>query len=357
MDDTRRTRLINGWSLQIDGALHAVPAGTQADRIAHAILSDQSTFVSASWDDTKLDPTSTPDGYATPQGPDILFDNNTATLAGFPPLPSTDFGILTTGDANLADDTPQDQSQSSGVGDGFGSPATFPPAATRRSTSRRCGSGSTSPMARTACRWTTGSSPRSSRVRRHPYNDAFIAELGHQHLDDVGHDDQRAERLRRPTPGRGRDVNGVGPVAVSAAEASDTTYDAATGLVTTKTPITPGAHTVILSIFDQGDPILRLAGVCRQPPVHQRGPGTCKPPFVAADAGATARAPAPARRPAAVERVHGRQQDRVQERLDGLTVTVPGPGVLQVGPTTGSRGRARAAAPSHEEEEAALIKA
>ena len=50
-------------------------------------------------------------------------------------------------------------------------------------------------------------------------------------------------------------INGVGPVAVSPAESAGTTYDAATGLVTTKTPITPGPHKVFLSILDQGDQI------------------------------------------------------------------------------------------------------
>ena len=142
LDDTASgTGFINDWSLKIDNALHAVPAGTQADRIAHAILSDQSTFVSASWDDTKLSSTSTPDGYATPQGPDILFDNNTATLAGFPPLPST----ATSGSSRRAtrtSPTTRRRTRARAAASATGAhPADIPPAATRRSTSRRCGSG------------------------------------------------------------------------------------------------------------------------------------------------------------------------------------------------------------------------
>ena len=40
---------------------------------------------------------------------------------------------------------------------------------------------------------------------------------------------------------------------VSAGNASGTTYDGATELLTAETPVTAGAHTLYLSIFDQGD--------------------------------------------------------------------------------------------------------
>ncbi len=55
----------------------------------------------------------------------------------------------------------------------------------------------------------------------------------------------------------------------SAAEAAGTTYDGATPLLRAATPITPGPHSIYLSIFDQGDSgydstvfldALRLAG-------------------------------------------------------------------------------------------------
>ncbi|UUZ61291.1 PxKF domain-containing protein [Nocardioides sp. B-3] len=40
-----------------------------------------------------------------------------------------------------------------------------------------------------------------------------------------------------------------------AANAAGTTYDGATPLLTAATPVTPGAHTLYLSIFDRGDAI------------------------------------------------------------------------------------------------------
>ena len=167
MSDGNTVGSLDGWSLKIDNALHAVPAGTQADRIAKAILSDQSTFVNASFDDTKLHAESTPNGYATPQGPDILFDNNTATLAGFPSSPSTDFAILTSGDANAgrrhAADAEREQRHRG-----------------RRLAGRRSSRGDTAfdvttlrigvnvPAGANCLSWTTGSSRRSSRSSSAP---------------------------------------------------------------------------------------------------------------------------------------------------------------------------------------------
>ncbi len=54
-------------------------------------------------------------------------------------------------------------------------------------------------------------------------------------------------------------VNGVGPAAVSADAAAGTTYDAATVILRASTPVTPGAHSLYLSIFDNGDPTFDCA--------------------------------------------------------------------------------------------------
>ena len=332
MDDTsdvdgNTVGSLDGWSLKIDNALHAVPAGTQADRIAKAILSDQSTFVNASFDDTKLNAESTPNGYATPQGPDILFDNNTATLAGFPQLPSTDFAILTSGDANLADDTPQTQSESSGTGDG-GSPVDVPSRGDTAFDVSTLRIGVNVPAGANCLsldyRFLSEEFPEFVGTN---YNDAFIAELDTSTWTTSGSTISAPNDFATHTGASGVNVNGVGPVAVSAAEASDTTYDAATGLVTTKTPITPGAHTVILSIFDQGDSAYDSAAFVDNLRFITEDPSTCTPPFVAQTPvpRAAAAAAAPAAR-AAIERVHGRQQDRVQERFDDAHDHGPGAG-------------------------------
>ena len=55
------------------------------------------------------------------------------------------------------------------------------------------------------------------------------------------------------------DLVSVNTAAFSAAEAAGTTYDGATPRLRASTPISPGRHSVYLSIFDQGDPILDSA--------------------------------------------------------------------------------------------------
>jgi len=54
-------------------------------------------------------------------------------------------------------------------------------------------------------------------------------------------------------------INATGPVAMNAANAAGTTYDGATPLLSASTQITPGTHSLYLSIFDQGDQVLDSA--------------------------------------------------------------------------------------------------
>ncbi len=48
-------------------------------------------------------------------------------------------------------------------------------------------------------------------------------------------------------------INAAGATSMSEGEAAGTTYDGATPLLSASTPITSGAHSLYLSIFDQGD--------------------------------------------------------------------------------------------------------
>jgi len=50
-------------------------------------------------------------------------------------------------------------------------------------------------------------------------------------------------------------INATGPLAATAAEAAGTTFDAATSILSARSPITPGAHSLYITIFDQGDSI------------------------------------------------------------------------------------------------------
>ena len=88
------------------------------------------------------------------------------------------------------------------------------------------------------------------------YNDAFIAELDASTWDASG---TTRPAIRAPrnfafdTRGNPISVNSVGPVSVSRSQASGSTYDAATQRLRASTPITPGPHSLYLTIFDQGD--------------------------------------------------------------------------------------------------------
>lgn len=112
------------------------------------------------------------------------------------------------------------------------------------------------------------------------YNDAFFAEI-----DSTSWKVEEGGALFRPSDfaaspeGEPISVNGVGPTAMSPVEAEGTYFNAATGLITTKTPITPGAHSIYFSIFDASDHILDSAVFLDNLRFINEGPETCKPPL------------------------------------------------------------------------------
>lgn len=90
------------------------------------------------------------------------------------------------------------------------------------------------------------------------FNDAFIAELDSSTWDAAGTTSPTItapNNFAKDELGRNISVNGAGIASVSAGLASTTTYDAATGVLRASTPVTPGAHSLFLTIFDQSDAI------------------------------------------------------------------------------------------------------
>lgn len=90
------------------------------------------------------------------------------------------------------------------------------------------------------------------------FNDAFIAELDSSTWDASGTTSPTItapNNFAKDELGRNISVNGAGIASVTAGNASTTTYDAATGVLRASTPITPGAHSLFLTIFDQSDAI------------------------------------------------------------------------------------------------------
>jgi hypothetical protein len=111
------------------------------------------------------------------------------------------------------------------------------------------------------------------------FNDAFIAEVDSTSwLVEEGGGLGRPNDFASSPSGEPISVNGLGETAVNEAEAAGTYFDAATGLITTKTPITPGAHSVYLSIFDASDQIYDSAVFIDNLRFINESAATCKPP-------------------------------------------------------------------------------
>ena len=91
------------------------------------------------------------------------------------------------------------------------------------------------------------------------YNDAFIAELDSSTWTTSGTTISAPNNFAFDPSGDVISINSTGNTAMSAAAAAGTTYDGATPLLSASTQVTPGAHTLYLSIFDQGDQIFDSA--------------------------------------------------------------------------------------------------
>ncbi len=87
------------------------------------------------------------------------------------------------------------------------------------------------------------------------YNDAFIAELDNSTWNTSGSTINAPDNFAFDPDGKVISINSTGATSVTAAAAAGTTYDAATPRLQAKTSITPGTHSLYLSIFDQGDRI------------------------------------------------------------------------------------------------------
>ncbi|HVQ60292.1 MAG TPA: choice-of-anchor L domain-containing protein [Solirubrobacterales bacterium] len=110
------------------------------------------------------------------------------------------------------------------------------------------------------------------------YNDAFVAELDAntwsvlQGGELVRPNDFAASPLGEPIS-----VNGVGPTEMTTGEADGTYFNAATQLLTTRTLVTPGAHSLYLSIFDASDKKYDSAVFVDNLRFVKVAPSLCKP--------------------------------------------------------------------------------
>lgn len=199
--------------------------------------------------------------------PDGIVD---APLGGFPTSAAT-FAILTSGNASLADQ-PND-SDSAGESLGYSNPArgeAFDPTTLGVSVNV---------PANANClafdyKFLSEEFPEFVNAG---FNDAFIAELDSSSWRIDSSTIVAPGDFAAPT-GDKVSVDNVGPTAVSAAEATGTTYDAATPTLTTKAEVSPGGHVLYLSVFDSGDSIYDSAVFVDNLRFSNEPPIECKPP-------------------------------------------------------------------------------
>jgi hypothetical protein len=91
------------------------------------------------------------------------------------------------------------------------------------------------------------------------FNDAFIAELDTSTWTTSGSTISAPDNFAFDAANNPISINAIGASTMTAGQAAGTTYDGATPLLSAATPVTPGAHSLYLSIFDQGDDALDSA--------------------------------------------------------------------------------------------------
>jgi hypothetical protein len=312
---------------------------TAAVDLAKSIAADQSQVTDAQFITTTPPQESfPPNGFSGPtwlhdgenDGPLAIGNDSGGPLADFPTAGST-YGILTTGDPWFADQANESAKVTrQNGGDSFRGDTDLDVSVLEADVTVPAGANCLA----LDYRFMSDEFPEFVGSQ---FNDAFIAEVDSTTWTTSGSTITAPNDFATKTGNAGVSINGVGPVAVSAAESTGTTYDAATGLVSTKTPITPGAHKVYLSIFDQGDQAYDSAAFVDNLRFLTESATTCKPPEVAQ----TAPPPAPGPPPPPSNQIVG-SSIKFKNGATVLSVTVPGPGVVSAAQATNTATASRA---------------
>jgi hypothetical protein len=244
-------------------ALATITTTRTSSTLATAIVADTSTISSSSFQE--IAPTGS--GLEEPNAV------STTALGGFA-TNGADYGILTTGDATLADQPNNSDSDGVGLGGDNGTTVrgdndfdvtvlqvnlTVPANVNCMTVDFRF-------LSEEYPEFVGGS-----------VNDAFVAELD---TSDWTTDATTAEvtaphNFAFDQNGNPITVNAAGAATMTAGDAIGTTYDGATPLLAASTPVTSGAHSLFLSIFDQGDDIYDSAVFLDNVRFSNRPTGTC----------------------------------------------------------------------------------
>jgi uncharacterized repeat protein (TIGR01451 family) len=226
-----------------------------ASSLASAIASDPGTIVGASY-------------VATPAcgKPNAV---SSAALAGFPTATSS-YAILTSGDADLADDPNTAENSGADLG-GPNVRGTTDLDVTILKIDLDV------PAGRNCLTFDFRFlSEEFEEFVGNVFNDAFIAELDTSNWTTVGSSISAPNNFAFDPSGDVISINSSGATSMTSAHAAGTTYDGATPLLAASTPITPGAHSLYLSIFDQQDRVWDSAVFVDGLVLGTTAPGGCE---------------------------------------------------------------------------------
>jgi PKD domain/GDSL-like Lipase/Acylhydrolase len=221
----------NSNSARQHAAISTITLGPSALDLATSMANDPALVTGATW--VSQPPVGTPDAVAD------------SPLGGFPTSGSS-FGIMTSGDASLAGNPSEDFASGVDLG---------PPI---RGDSERDVSilqVDLSVPAKDDClafdfKFASEEYPQFVGSA---YNDAFIAELDTSDWTTSGSAISAPHDFAFDPNGNVISINGSGFAALTPEEAAGTVYGGATTTLQAAVPATPGAHSLYLSIFDQGD--------------------------------------------------------------------------------------------------------
>jgi uncharacterized repeat protein (TIGR02543 family) len=245
-------------------AMAAITTTRTASTVANAIVANPATITSSSFQEIA------PTGPSSEE-PNAVSDT---PLGGFATNGSS-YGILTTGDATLADAANNSGSDGVGLGGDNGTvhgDNDFDVTVLKVDLAVPAGVNCMTVDFRFL-------SEEFPEFVGGTVNDAFVAELD---TSDWATDASSAtapvtapHNFAFDPNGNPITINAAGAASMSAGEAAGTTYDGATPLLNASTPITSGAHSLYLSIFDQGDDIYDSAVFLDNVRFSNRPIGTC----------------------------------------------------------------------------------
>jgi uncharacterized repeat protein (TIGR01451 family) len=304
-------------------AAGAIDTSATAGQIATAIARDPSVVTGASF--VALPTSGTPNAVSD------------TALGGFP-TDGVTFGILTSGNASFADDPNANVPDTSGGGDdqsanlGGGNVrgnSDFDVTVLEIDLSVPVGANCLSLQFRFL-------SEEYAEFVGQAFNDAFIAELDATSWTTAGSTISAPNNFAFDPGGDVISINTSGATSMTAGEAAGTTYDGATPLLAASTPITPGSHSLFLSIFDQGDNILDSAVFLDDLVLGHTEEGGCVPGATTLSTSKTADSATTEAGGSNGYTITVENTSGAQATLDSITDTLPAGFTYSAGSTTGA---------------------